>query len=162
MRCARCVPSISAAPGSSTSDSNQKSGRPTRDARFFHGAEFSTPFPFSTGKQGSLSQIDRRFAAAVVGVDGIGIGYTRLGFLLPRGVPPAMLCAAGGIAAGLPMLYRIKSIKFVLAFCPGGCYNVPIPNTTAFPESGAVVIKIPVAFAILIAKAPRQNRKNQP
>ena len=42
MRCARCVPSISAAPGSSTSDANQKSGRPTRDARFFHRAEFST------------------------------------------------------------------------------------------------------------------------
>ena len=41
MRCARCVPSISAAPGSSTSDSNQKSGRPIRGARFFHGAEFS-------------------------------------------------------------------------------------------------------------------------
>ena len=42
MRCARCVPSISAAPGSSTSDANQKSGRPSRDARFFHRAEFST------------------------------------------------------------------------------------------------------------------------
>ena len=41
MRCARCVPSIYAAPGSSTSDSNQKSGRPSWDARFFHRAEFS-------------------------------------------------------------------------------------------------------------------------
>ena len=41
MRCARCAPLISAAPGSSTSDANQKSGRPIRDARFFHRAEFS-------------------------------------------------------------------------------------------------------------------------
>jgi hypothetical protein len=72
MRCARCVPSISAAPGSLTSDANQKSGRPTRVARFFHGAEFSTPFPFSTGKPGELLQVDYRFAAAVVGVDGMG------------------------------------------------------------------------------------------
>jgi hypothetical protein len=69
---------------------------------------------------------------------------------------------AGGLATGLPLLYHIKAIKFVLAFCPGGCYNVPIANTTVFPESGAVVIKIPVAFAILIDKAPRQNRRNQP